>query len=51
MSISYEKQLEQLIKQNEQMMAILHTVRRCNPPEWLVGALVKKLFEGKLEPW
>ena len=38
MSISYKKQLEQLITQNEQVMLILRTVRRCNPPEWLVGA-------------
>jgi hypothetical protein len=38
MPISYEKQLEQLIQQNEQVMSILRIVRRCNPPEWLVGA-------------
>ena len=35
---SNEVQLRQLIQQNEQMMTILRTVRRCNPPDWLVGA-------------
>lgn len=34
----YETQLEKLIRENAEMMAILQTVRRCNPPEWLVGA-------------
>ncbi|WP_420645450.1 nucleotidyltransferase family protein [Candidatus Leptofilum sp.] len=35
---NYEAQLHQLITQNERVMAILRTVRQCNPPDWLVGA-------------
>lgn len=38
MTNDYEMQLHQLIRQDERMMAILRTVRRCNPPDWLVGA-------------
>ena len=34
----YEAELRQLIQQDERTMAILRTVRRCDPPEWLVGA-------------
>jgi len=40
----YEKQLRQLITQNEQVMAILRAVRHCDPPDWLVGAgLIRNL--------
>ncbi len=35
---AYETQLQRLITDNECVMAILRTVCRCNPPDWLVGA-------------
>ena len=35
---AYEDQLRQLIGQNERVMTLLRTVRRGNPPDWLVGA-------------
>ena len=34
----YEQKLQQLITQNERVMAILRAVRHCQPPDWLVGA-------------
>ena len=34
----YEIELRELIVHNERIMTILRTVRRCNPPDWLVGA-------------
>ena len=37
-SMDYETQLRQLIWQSDQVMAILRTVRQCEPPDWLVGA-------------
>lgn len=43
-SNEYEEQLRQLIIQNERVMTILRTVRRCDPPDWLVGAgLIRNL--------
>ena len=33
-----EEKLRQLIAQSESIMTILRAVRRCNPPDWLVGA-------------
>jgi hypothetical protein len=43
-SNKYEEQLCNLITQNERVMTILRTVRRCNPPDWLVGAgLIRNL--------
>ena len=35
--MDYETQLRQLIWQSDQVMAILRTVRQCEPPDWLVG--------------
>ncbi len=51
----YEAELRQLIYQSERVMTILHTVRRCNPPDWLVGAgLIRNLvwdhLHGCTEP-
>ena len=44
MTNKYEEKLQELITQNEHVMMILHTVRRCNPPDWLVGAgLIRNL--------
>ena len=40
----YEEQLRQLIAESERVMTILRTVRRCDPPDWLVGAgLIRNL--------
>jgi uncharacterized protein len=41
---SYQEQLRRLVQQNERVMTILRTVRRCDPPDWLVGAgLIRNL--------
>ncbi len=34
----YRQELTHLIRSTPWLMSILETVRRCNPPEWLVGA-------------
>src|SRR5258707_4451148 len=34
----YRQELTQLIRSTPWLMSILETVRRCNPPDWLVGA-------------
>lgn len=52
---AYEAQLKQLISQNERVMTLLQTVRRCDPPDWLVGAgvirnLVWDHLHGYTEP-
>jgi uncharacterized protein len=38
----YRQDLTQLIQATPWLMAILETVRRCNPPDWLVGAGVMR---------
>ena len=38
----YDQELTQLIQSTSWLMSILETVRRCNPPDWLVGAGVMR---------
>ncbi len=38
----YRQELIQLIRSTPWLMSILETVRRCNPPDWLVGAGVMR---------
>ncbi len=35
---AYENKLRQLIYNSQPIMKLLHTVRACNPPDWLLGA-------------